>query len=93
MQASGEFITREEVARLWFEQEYEPVVGMLADAELIGEQTETEAYARIVSLRYLLLRTHDWDEEVLERLREELRPPPATRTRSPTCCAAGSPEA
>ena len=46
---------------------------MLREADLIGDQTEAEAYARIVSLRYLLLRTHDWDEDVLERLREELR--------------------
>ena len=59
---------------------------MLRDAGLVGEQTEAEAYARIVSLRYLLLRTHEWDEEVLERLREELRAPAAraTRTRSRT---------
>jgi hypothetical protein len=73
MQSWGEFMTREEVARLWFEEEFEPVVGMLAEADLIGEQTEAEAYARIVSLRYLLLRTHEWDETVLERLREEIR--------------------
>jgi hypothetical protein len=73
MQARGEFMTREQVAREWFEQEYAPVVEMLREADLIGEQTETEAYARIVSLRYLLLRTHEWDEDVLERLREELR--------------------
>ena len=35
--------------------------------------TDAEAYTRVVSLRYLLLRTHRWDEEILERLREELR--------------------
>ena len=75
MQAGGEFMTREQVAREWFEQEFEPVVRMLREADLIEAQTEAEAYARIVSLRYLLLRTHDWDEHVLERLREELRSP------------------
>ena len=85
MQARGEFMTREEIARGWFTEEYEPVVEMLREADLIGEQTEAEAYARVVSLRYLLLRTHHWDEEVLERLREELRAGRrATRTRSPT---------
>ena len=73
MQARGEFMSREQVAREWFEEEFEPVVAMLKDAGLVGAQTEAEAYARIVSLRYLLLRTHDWDSEVLERLREELR--------------------
>ena len=57
----------------WFEHEFEPVVEMLREADLIGNQTEAEAYARIVSLRYLLLRTHDWDSDVLDRLRTELR--------------------
>jgi hypothetical protein len=72
MHARGEYLTREEVARIWFAEEYEPIVEMLREADLIGRMTETEAYARVVSLRYLLLRTHRWDEEVLERLREEL---------------------
>ena len=73
MQACGEYMSREEVARVWFEEEYEPVVRMLRDADLVGEQTEAEAYARIVSLRYLLLRTHEWGPDVFDRLREELR--------------------
>lgn len=76
MQQDGEFMRRGEVARAWFEEEYLPVVELLRDADLIAERaTETEAYIRVTSLRYLLLRTHDWDEEVLERLREELRRP------------------
>ena len=49
---------------------------MLREAGLCGRGTETEAYVRVVSLRYLLLRTHDWNDEVIERLREELRRPP-----------------
>jgi hypothetical protein len=73
MQTREEFMTREQVAREWFEQEYEPVVAMLREHDLVGDQTEAEAYLRIVSLRYLLLRTHDWDADVLERLRGELR--------------------
>ena len=75
MQAREEFISREEVARTWFEEEYEPVTEMIREAGLEYHGTETEAYARVVSLRYLLLRTHAWDDEVLERLREELRRP------------------
>ena len=76
MQGRGEFIAREDVAEIWFEDEYIPVVEMLREAELVSEAaTETEAYIRVVSLRYLLLRTHAWDEGVIERLREELRAP------------------
>lgn len=76
MQQEGEFMRRSEVARAWFEDEYLPVVELLHSADLVSEQaTETEAYIRVTSLRYLLLRTHDWDEEVLERLRAALREP------------------
>ena len=79
MQARGEFISREEVARTWFEEEYEPVTEMIREARLEYHGTETEAYARVVSLRYLLLRTHAWDDEVLERLRGGVAPALARR--------------
>jgi hypothetical protein len=75
MQGRREFLTREQVAEAWFREEYEPVVEMLEEAGLSGRGTETEAYTRIVALRYLLLRTHDWNDEVIERLREELARP------------------
>ncbi len=74
-QVSREFMDRGQVARAWFEQEYAPVVEVLREADLIGRGTETEAYVRVVSLRYLLLRTHAWDEEVFARLREEIAKP------------------
>ena len=73
MQGCGEFMTREEVAREWFEQEFEPVVQLIRSENLAEGLTDAEAYARIVSLRYLLLRTHRWDAETLEQLRSELR--------------------
>jgi hypothetical protein len=75
MQARGEYMSREEVAAAWFRQEYEPVVEMLREADLIGPGTETEAYIRLATLRYLMLRTHEWDDEVIERLRAEIRRP------------------
>ncbi len=75
MQARGEFMTREEVAAQWFRDEYEPVVEMLREADLIGRGTETEAYMRVATLRYLLLRTHEWDDDVIERLRAEMEKP------------------
>jgi len=73
MQGLGEFMTREEVAERWFRDEYNPVVNMLREADLIGSGTETEAYLRVAGLRYLLLRTHEWSDDVVERLRAELR--------------------
>ena len=65
-------LDRREVAERWFRDEYEPVVAMLREADLIGKRTETEAYMALSGLRYMLLRTHSWDEQVIERLREEL---------------------
>jgi hypothetical protein len=72
MQARGEYLTREQVARMWFEEDYLPVVEMLHETGLISAATETEAYARVTSLRYLLLRVHHWDEDVIQRLRAAL---------------------
>ena len=75
MQARGTFMTREEVAEAWFEEEYEPVIQMLGEAGVTSEGTETDAYMAVVTLRYLLLRTHRWDEHVLEAVREQMRKP------------------
>jgi hypothetical protein len=75
MQARGEFMTREEVAEAWYRDDYVPIVEMLHEAELATEANETDAYVAVTALRYMLLRTHDWDESVLEALREEMRKP------------------
>jgi hypothetical protein len=72
MQDRARFIKRRAAARLWFDDEYLPIVAMLADARMIGpDQTETDAYIRIVAQRYRLMRTFDWSEEILARLHRE----------------------
>jgi hypothetical protein len=73
MQERGAFMDREEVAVEWYEHEYVPVVEMLREAGLIGPGTETEAYLRLGAERYRLMRTHEWSDEVLARLRERPR--------------------
>jgi hypothetical protein len=70
IQDRTEPINRRETAYLWLENEYRPVVAMLHEADLVGEQTDTEAYLRISAERYRLLRTHRWDEEILQRVVE-----------------------
>lgn len=77
IQACGEMLDREQVARRWFEDEYLPVIATLREADMLGDGTETEAYMRAVTLRYMLVRTHDWNDDVLARLRESLDDPPA----------------
>jgi hypothetical protein len=67
-QDRGEPITRREVAFLWLENEYRPVIAMLREADLIGDKGETEAYMRVNAERYRLLRTSRWDEDVIRRV-------------------------
>ena len=44
--------------------------GELEEAELIERgETAADAYMRVVTARYMLLRTQEWSDEVLERLR------------------------
>jgi hypothetical protein len=74
MQERREYMDRVEVARAWFEDEFEPVVATLREAELVHEnETDADAYRRVAAARYVLLRTHDWNDEVLARLRGEER--------------------
>jgi hypothetical protein len=70
IQDRGEWLERDEIARLWLETEYRPVIEMLREADLIRRGTETEAYLRVAEERYRLMRTHLWNDEVLQRVLE-----------------------
>jgi hypothetical protein len=72
LQLEGRFLTRAEVATRWYEDEYRRVVRMLRAADLIGPHTEAEAYLRIAAERYRIMRTHEWNDDVIARLRAEL---------------------
>jgi hypothetical protein len=73
MQDKGRFLDRAEVARHWYTEEYVPVVRMLRTADLVGSQTDAEAYLRVAAERYRLIMMHDWNDEVIERLRRTIR--------------------
>jgi hypothetical protein len=73
MQSEARFIDREQTARRWFAEEFTPVVRMLRAADLIGSGTDAEAYQRVARERYRLIRTHEWSDEIIERLRREVR--------------------
>ena len=68
---SGSYLDRDQIARRWFTEEFTPVVRMLRAADLVGPGTDAEAYMRVASQRYRLMRTHEWNDEVIERLRQE----------------------
>jgi len=69
MQERREYMDREEVARLWFEEDFVPVLDTLKRGGFVrSAETEGDAYLRVVTARYELLRTHEWSGEVLARL-------------------------
>ena len=69
-------MSRPEVAEAWFRDEYEPVIEMLREAQLVPKGvTDTEAYMKVAHLRYLILRTHEWDDAVIDAIRRDLESP------------------
>ena len=72
MQLRGRMLDRRETAECWFTEEYEPAVELLRQTGLLSVEpgaTETEAYLRLSTERYRLLRSHSWDDGTIERLR------------------------
>ncbi len=75
-QARKQELSRQEVAESWFRDEYEPVVEMLREAQLVPRGvSDTEAYMKVAHLRYLILRTHEWTDEVIDAVRRDLEHP------------------
>jgi hypothetical protein len=75
--ARGHLLSRPEMAEAWFREEYVPVTDVLREAGIGGTGTETERYLRIAMLRFLLLQTHEWTDEIVERLLGEVRGTPS----------------
>jgi len=73
MQHEHKFYDRAEVSRRWFAEEFTPVVRMLHAAGLVGDGTDAEAYLTIARERYRLIRTHEWNDEVIEELQRKFR--------------------
>lgn len=73
MQDRASFLSREENARLWFDEEFRPVSSMLRDAGLIAAgQTDADAYCFVSAAKYRLMRTQEWTPALLERLRQQI---------------------
>lgn len=69
-QREERFLDRPQSALRWFEEEYLPVVAILRDAELIGRrETATDAYLRLSDERYRIMRTQQWSDEAIDRVR------------------------
>lgn len=71
MHSEGAYIDKDTMARRWFDEEYLPVIGLIEEAGLIDEdETGPEAYLRLSGDRYRLIRTHTWNEDVVQTLRQ-----------------------
>ena len=75
MQHEHKFYDRAEVSRRWFTEEFTPVVRLLHAADLVGSGTDADAYLTIARERYRLIRTHEWNDEVIEELQRQFRGP------------------
>src|SRR5687768_10824515 len=67
MHAEGTYMDKTTMARRWYEEEFRPVVDMIEDAGVRGEDERlAEAYLRVACERYRLIREHEWNAEVMD---------------------------
>ncbi|MFT4041867.1 MAG: chromosome partitioning protein ParB [Gordonia sp. (in: high G+C Gram-positive bacteria)] len=73
-QEVGEFLSRADVARRWFGEEFLPVVRMARRAQVRAEiESDAELYMWLASERYRLVRKHIWDDSIIDELRDQPR--------------------
>jgi hypothetical protein len=67
MHAEGAYMDRETMAARWYAEEFRPVVEMIEEAGVRGDdERPAEAYLRVACERYRLIREHEWNHEVME---------------------------
>ncbi|GAA3063815.1 ParB N-terminal domain-containing protein [Actinokineospora globicatena] len=69
MQDEQTFLDRPTIARRWHTEEFTPVVEMVRQAAIAPTRTDAEAYLWAIGERYRLIRSHHWDDAVLNTLR------------------------
>lgn len=70
MQDEGHFLDRATIAHRWYDEEFQPVIRLLRQAELVDTNTEARAYMSVACERYRLIRSHRWDDEVISAIQE-----------------------
>lgn len=69
MMAEAELMDKQTMARRWIDEEFLPVIDLIAEAGLKGEdETDADAYMRVAGERYRLIREHLWDGEVMSQI-------------------------
>jgi len=69
MFAEGRCLERAEAARRWLVEEFEPVVEMIEDGDLLAKgETAADAYMRVAGERYAVFHNHTWNTEIIAEL-------------------------
>jgi hypothetical protein len=67
MHAEGAYMDKATMAERWYAEEFRPVVDMIEDAGVRGEdERPAAAYLRVAGERYRLIRDHEWNAEVMD---------------------------
>lgn len=67
MHAEGAYMDKATMAARWYAEEFEPVVRMIEEAGVRGDdERPAQAYLRVAGERYRLIREHEWNAEVLD---------------------------
>ncbi|HET9499236.1 MAG TPA: chromosome partitioning protein ParB [Marmoricola sp.] len=68
------YLDERTMADRWFEEEFRPVLAMIDEAGVRGDdETGADAYIRVAKERYRLIREHEWSHQVLRRIAEHRR--------------------
>jgi len=60
------------MAARWYAEEFAPVVQLIEEAGVRGEdERPAEAYLRVAGERYRLIRDHAWDAEIMDAVRRK----------------------
>lgn len=74
MHAEHAYMDPPTMAERWYAEEFRPVVDMIEEAGVRGvNERPAEAYLRVARERYLLIREHDWNAEVLAAVKKKKR--------------------
>ncbi|MET1037301.1 MAG: ParB N-terminal domain-containing protein [Aeromicrobium sp.] len=69
MHAERAYMDKPTMAARWYAEEFQPVVQMIEEAGVRGEdERPAEAYLRVAAERYRLIREHEWNAEVLAQV-------------------------
>ena len=74
MQREQAWFDKVTMGERWFDEEYTPVLQLIDEAGVRGaDETGADAYIRVAGERYRLIREHDWNRDVMQRIAEQSR--------------------